>query len=234
MSFSGVNLGDLIGAFLGFIFTIAVFSYILGDNFLFRTTISIFIGAAAGYAAVVALYNVIWPQLLFPILFGTQSERILAIVPFILGIFLLLKLIPRYSSLGNPVMAYLVGVGAAVIISGAVVGTIFPQVTASMNTLNWKNFQAQSSTPGWSLIQGVIILISTITTMIYFQFVTGFRDVHLEKQNALFSGIVWVGKIFVAVTLGAIFAGVIIASMTAMVERMQFLLDFIIPLFSSG
>jgi hypothetical protein len=132
------------------------------------------------------------------------------------------------------VMAYLVGVGAAVIISGAVVGTIFPQVTASMNTLNWNNFQAQSSTPVWSLIQGVIILLSTVTTMVYFQFVTGFRDVHLETQNALFTSIVWIGKIFVAVTLGAIFAGVLIASMTALVERMQFLLDFLIPLFSSG
>jgi len=234
MTFSGVNLGDLIGAFLGFFFTIAVFSYILGDNFLFRVTISIFIGVAAGYAVVVALYNVIWPQLIFPILFGSQSERILAVVPFILGVLLMFKLAPRYSSLGNPVMAYLVGVGAAVIISGAIMGTIFPQVSASMNTLNWKDYQAQSDAPLWRMFQGVIILISTITTMIYFQFVTGFRNIHLEKQSSLFSGIIAVGKIFVAVTLGAIFAGVLIASMTALVERMQYLVDFIIPLFISG
>ena len=234
MTFSGVNLGDMIGAFLGFFLTIAIFSYILGDNFLFRITISIFIGVAAGYAAIVALYNVIWPQLVFPILFGSQSEKILAIIPFILGVFLLFKLVPRYASLGNPVMAYLVGVGAAVIISGAVVGTIFPQVSASINTLNWKGYQAQGGAPFWSLIQGVIILISTITTMIYFQFFTGFRDVHLEKQSAIFSGIVSIGKIFVALTLGAIFAGVLITSMTALVERMQFLVDFIIPLFISG
>lgn len=234
MTFSGVNLGDLIGAFLGFFFTIAVFSYILGDNFLFRIAISIFIGVAAGYAAIVAIFNVIWPQLIFPILFGSQSERILAIVPFILGVLLLFKLAPRYSSLGNPVMAYLVGVGAAVIISGAVMGTIFPQVSASINTLNWRSYQAQGNTPVWSLIQGVIILISTITTMIYFQFVTGFRDFHLDKQSAIFSGIISIGKIFVAVTLGAIFAGVLITSMTALVERMQYLVDFIIPLFISG
>ncbi len=234
MIFSGANLGDLIGAFLGFIFTIAVFSYILGDNFLFRIAIAIFIGVTAGYAAIVALYNVIWPQLLFPLLFGTQSERLLAIIPFILGVFLLFKLVPRYSSLGNPVMAYLVGVGAAVIISGAVIGTIFPQVSASINTLNWRGFQEQGSMPVWSLIQGVIILVSTITTMIYFQFVTGYGDIHLEKQSALFTSIIWIGKIFVAVTLGAIFAGVLIATLTALVERMQFLIDFIIPLFSSG
>ncbi len=141
---------------------------------------------------------------------------------------------PRYSSLGNPVMAYLVGVGAAVIISGAVTGTIFPQVSASINTLNWKGYQAQGNPPVWSLLQGGIILISTVTTMIYFQFFTGFRDVHLEKQSGIFSGILAIGKIFVAVTLGAIFAGVLIASITALVERMQYLVDFIIPLFISG
>ncbi|MBN1535907.1 MAG: hypothetical protein JW908_04170 [Anaerolineales bacterium] len=234
MTFSGVNLGELIGAFLGFFFTVAIFSYILGDNFLFRITISIFIGVAAGYAAIVAVYNVIWPQLIFPLFFGSQSEKILATIPFILGVFLIFKVIPRYSSLGNPVMAYLVGVGAAVIISGAVMGTIFPQVSASINTLNWKSYQAQSATPVWNFIQGALILISTITTMVYFQFFTGFKDFRLDKRSAIFSGIVWIGKIIVAVTFGAIFAGVLIAFITALVERMQFIIDFIIPLFITG
>lgn len=231
MNFSGINLSDFIGAFMGFMITIAIFSYILGDNFLFRIAISIFIGVAAGYAAVVALYNVIWPQLILPLIGGTSSERFLAIPPFILCVFLLFKLVPRYSSLGNPAMAYLVGVGAAVIISGAVSGTLFPQVSASINTLDWRGFQAQGNAPMWSLIQGLIILISTVTTMIYFQFTTGYGDFHLDKKSTLFTSIVWIGKIFVAVTLGAIFAGVLLASLTALIERMQFLFDFLRPLF---
>ncbi|NMC11977.1 MAG: hypothetical protein GYA34_03740 [Chloroflexi bacterium] len=234
MNFSGINLSDFIGAFIGFIFTIAVFSYVLGDNFLFRIAISIFIGVAAGYAAVVALFNIIWPQLILPLFVGTQSEKLLAIPPFILSVFLLLKLFPRYSSLGNPAMAYLVGIGAAVMISGAVIGTIFPQVSASINTLNWRNYQAQGGSPIWSLFQGLIILVGTVTTMVYFQFNTGYGDIHLEKRSALFTSIIWIGKIFVAVTLGAIFAGVLLASLTALIERMQFLIDFLKPLFSLG
>jgi hypothetical protein len=51
---------DLAGTVLGFIFTLLVFSYVFGDNALFRLTIYIFIGVAAGYAAVLAWYNVIW------------------------------------------------------------------------------------------------------------------------------------------------------------------------------
>jgi hypothetical protein len=43
----------------------------------------------AAVIAVVALYNVIWPQMIFPILFGSQSERILAIIRLFLGILII-------------------------------------------------------------------------------------------------------------------------------------------------
>jgi predicted membrane protein len=44
------QLADPIGAIIGFILTIMVLSYIIGDNALFRLAIHIFIGAASGYA----------------------------------------------------------------------------------------------------------------------------------------------------------------------------------------
>ena len=52
---------DGIGAFLGFVLTLLIFSYLIGDNPLFRITVHIFIGVSAGFAAVIALENVILP-----------------------------------------------------------------------------------------------------------------------------------------------------------------------------
>jgi len=53
-----------------------------------------------------------------------------------MGLLLLLKLSPRTARLGIPSMAFLVGVGAAVAIGGAIMGTLFPQTWASMQAFN--------------------------------------------------------------------------------------------------
>src|SRR5574341_2258727 len=85
MSLAQLSLPDLAGTILGFALTIMVFSYVFGDNGLFRAALYIFIGVASGYAAVVAWYNVLWPQLIIPVAFGSQSERLFAAFPLVLG-----------------------------------------------------------------------------------------------------------------------------------------------------
>src|SRR5512134_1627974 len=111
MNLGSLSLPDLVGTFLGFVLTLLVFSYVFGDNALFRLVIHIFVGVASGYAVVVAWYNVIWPQLLLPLIIGSQSERLFVLVPLVLGLLLLFKAFPGTSSLGTPSVAFLVGVG---------------------------------------------------------------------------------------------------------------------------
>ena len=54
---------ELISGIIGLIFTLLIFSYLIGDNPLFRMAVYIFIGAASGYAAVVICYSVLLPKL---------------------------------------------------------------------------------------------------------------------------------------------------------------------------
>ena len=58
---STANLLDFIGLALGFLLTILVFSYLLGDNPFFRLAIHIFIGVSAAYVALVTINNVLIP-----------------------------------------------------------------------------------------------------------------------------------------------------------------------------
>ena len=69
---------DLIGAIVGFALTIMIFSYLFGDNALFRVAIHIFIGAAAAYATMVVVYNIFWYQLIVPLLLS-PLEQILVV-----------------------------------------------------------------------------------------------------------------------------------------------------------
>lgn len=216
MSFTDLGILDLSGVLLGFVFTLFIFSYILGDNPLFKFAIHVFIGVAAGYATVVTLFNVILPQLVFPFLSGSQGEIVLTVIFLIPSILILAKIFPRLSALGNPAVAILVGIGAAVAIGGAVTGTIFPQTSASINA-----FEKQA------LLNAIILLISTLTTLIYFQFNLGQRKATPKLLQRILQGIGWVGQFFVAVTFGALFTGVYVAVMTALIERFNFLWSFI-------
>lgn len=206
------SLLDMSGVLLGFIFTLFIFSYILGDNPLFQFAIHVFIGVAAGYATVVTLFNVIMPQLVFPFLSGNQGEVILAVIFLVPSILLLAKIFPPLSKAGNPAVAILVGIGAAAAIGGAITGTIFPQTAASVNV-----FEGRSS------INAIILLVSTLSTLIYFQFIARQTKDSPGFLKAITRGIGWLGQFFIAVTFGALFAGVYIAVMTALIERFTFL-----------
>ncbi len=166
-----MNLADwtnLLGALVGFILTLIVFSYLFGDNALFRFALHLFIGVAAAFMAAVAFFNVLWPRLLSPVLFGLPLERLIALVPLGLSVLLLGKASPRLAGWGRPVLAFMVGVGAAAAIGGAILGTLFPQVQASMNLFDIQAIIINGKSLGWELFNGTIVLVGTAVTLIYF------------------------------------------------------------------
>ena len=219
MSFLDITTSDLIGTLLGFTFTIFVLSYIWGDNLFFRLSIHIFVGVAAGYATIVTVYNIILPYLIFPIVSGNRGEMILAVVYLIPSALVLCKISPRLSKLGNPAMAMLVGIGAAAAIGGAVIGTLQPQLSASINLPETHSLIDVANV--------IIILFGTLTTLIYFHFSTRSKAGQPSQRAQWIEVIGWIGQVFIAITFGSLFAGVYLASLTALIERFSFLWNFI-------
>jgi hypothetical protein len=222
---SSANAVDLITGGISFLLTLMVLSYLIGDNPVFRVAVYIFIGVAAGYAAAVAWHQVLKPRLFGPLLSGSPAERLLTIAPLVLGLLLLFKLSPRTSRLGTPSMAFLVGVSAAVAVGGAVMGTIFPQTRAAMTA-----FDLPEAGKYWleRLVEGIIMLIGTVTTLIYFHFGAK-ATANGPQRSKLVSVLSQVGQVFIAITFGVLFAGVFVAAMTALIERLNFLITFIKP-----
>ena len=216
MNIATMSLADLSGALLGFTLTIFVLSFIIGDNFLFRLATHIFVGTAAGYTTIVTLYNIILPHLIFPFLDGNRGEIFLAVSFLVPSALLLMKISPRLSPLGNPAVAILVGIGAAVAIGGATFGTIFPQTVASMSVFENQTF-----------INALVILVGTLSTLLYFQFSTRKNETQNQSASLLTRALRWSGKTFIAITFGALFAGVYIAAITALIERFMYLWQFI-------
>ncbi len=212
---------DLIAGVIAFLFTVMVLSYLIGDNPLFRVAIYIFVGVSAGYVAVIAFWQVIWPDVVLKAVTGTPTDKALLAVPIILSGLLLMKAWPSLTRLGTPAMAVLTGAGAAVALGGTLSGTLFPQAAATINAFDPKKFASFES-----FIDALLILAGVIATLAYFHFgarttadgaVRRFRPIELTA---------FAGSIFIAITLGVLFAGIYSAALTALIERLHFLGTF--------
>jgi hypothetical protein len=217
---------ELLAGAAGFILTLLILSYLVGDNPLFRLAVYLFIGVASGYAATVIWHYVLVPKLFTPLGSGDPNQLILAIIPLMLCVSLLAKLSPRIAWIGNFAMAILAGVGAATAVAGAVLGTLIPQSLGAVSAFDL-NSPDGSAGGILKLIEGAIMLAGTVFTLGYFQFSAGRAPDGTPRRNFIVEGIAVIGKIFIAVTFGVLFAGVYMAALTAMIERLNTLINFI-------
>ncbi len=210
---------DFIISIVSLFFTVLILSYVIGDNVAFRLAIHAFIGIAAGYVVAIVLLQVIANKIITPLFVGDNTEKFLVVIPsIILGMFLLTKLSPRAEWLGRPVVAFLVGTGAAAAVAGAIMGTIYPQMQGSIDMFSG----------GRNWFEGAIVLLGTIATLAYFQFtVFGKKASSTGKRGIILNIIAVVGQVFIAITLGTLFAGVFSAALTALVDRIESIVLFI-------
>lgn len=219
---------DLIAGWVSLVLTLMVFSYLLGDNFLYRLAIAALVGVAAGYVAVVAVESVILPWIDTTLLAeqGNMSDttfdglRAVGAVPFLLGALLLFKFSSHLAPVGNLGLAFVIGVGVAVAIFGAASGTIIPLAREAGGAIR------DDSTEG--IVEGVIILLGVISTLVYFQYLAAERGGRIRRPRGL-GTLATLGQAFVVITLGTLYAGAILTSLTIFSgvfrDQLEFILD---------
>lgn len=233
---AGINLLQLTGLLTATFFTLLALSYVIGDGPPFRMAVHVFIGVSAGYAAAVAIYRVLIPKFVY-LTANVMQQPLLFILTLVSVVLLILKLSPRTATLGNPVSAMLVGTGAAVAITGAIQGTLLPQLGAAAAFFDPPQFRAALQQNRLDLLvqllfQGSILLVGTASALISFQFSARKDNAQSPKRHEVIEWIARIGQVFIAITLGVVFAGVYSAALTALIERFDFLLDTLYTLWS--
>ena len=208
---------EQIGLWVGFILTLMVFSYILGDNVLYRLAIYIFVGLAAGFIVVVTWENVIWPWLNGIVLAPDADigNRVLGLVPLIIGLLLLLKASPRFGRVGNLALAMLIGIGTAVALVGAIAGTLLPLVNAT------------SSRVSINPVNGTLLVLGVICTLVYFQYMARRLPGGQVRRRLHIELLAFFGQGVIVVTLGALYAAAILTSLTIFSERVSYMLALV-------
>ena len=209
----------IFGTLIGFVLTLFIYSYLLGDNPLYRLSAHLLVGVSVAYATVIAIRQVFWP--LFIRLRDDPSDpaMLIWIVPFLLGILLLLKRHPTGSEWGNMSVALLVGVGAAVALMGAITGTLWPQATAVSNL----------SVNPW---QNLLVALLTVSVLLTFQF-TGRSEATpgVWQRPSWLNRVAAVGQVVLMMTFGVLFANILNTSLILFIERLSFYGSFIAEVF---
>jgi hypothetical protein len=233
---------DFFGSLMAASLTVMILSYLISDNPLFRLATHVFIGVAAGYAGTIAWHNVLKPNLVDPLLAGglesflagtvfSGNQGPLIVGGWILSLLLILKLWPVTARWGTLPMALLVGVGAAVVVGGAITGTLVPQTLGAVDTLAPSAVTPRTGETGAERVINVaFLLVGTVSTLSYFHF-TARKTPTGEGARWPFAAVLaLVGRFFIAVTFGAMYAGVVAAAVIAFAERVQFLFDLFIQI----
>ena len=207
---------DLVGSIVGAVLSLIILSYLIGDNFLYRMMTHILVGVGAAYIVMTVLVEVLVPWIWDPIVATIarapyDSAKVIVALLSLLGCaLLLLKAWPRLAGGGNIAVGYLLGVGAAVTLGGALFGTLSTQIVAAAQApaaLTDKDVLAKT-------LLGILALAGTLSTLISFGFYRVARGGILSGVNAL-------GRFFVSISLGATFALVYVASASLLIDRIQ-------------
>lgn len=212
---------DLIAGWAALVLTLMVFSYVLADNFLYRIAVHILIGTAAATVAITIIEGVVIPWVNRTVVDADTDEPatlIVGIIPLILGLLLFLKSNGLLTSIGNIGSALLIGAGVGVALVGVVSVTLFAIINEAGESVNDSN-----------TLDATILLVGTITTLLYFQYISLRSRDGTPRRPLPLQLVALVGQGFIAVTFGALYAGAIMTSLTVfggvVQDQLVFLLE---------
>ena len=136
---------EIWGLIIGAVLTLLIFSYLLKDTILYQWALALLVGCGVGYGLGLAWHHILREWITHIIATTLLETNLFYIIPLILGAILLFKgfspnkAFGRLAVLGNIPLAFLVGVGTATAVSGALVGTLIPQIVSTGDVLSWEN-----------------------------------------------------------------------------------------------
>ncbi len=201
-----------IGLWAGFILTLMVFSYLLGDNFLYRLAVYVFVGLSAGYVAIVTYTSVLLPWLQETVFSGNLGQIVIGFIPLVLGALLLLKGAGRLGWLAGVTLALLIGVGSAIALVGAVSGTLIP-------------LTLEPTRPGLTLPNFLMSVIAIVCSLFYFMYLAKPTPSGIPRRSLPVAVMALVGEAVIVVTFGTLYAAAILSSLTVFSERIVFMLS---------
>ena len=194
-----MNISTNVWVWIASGFTLCIYSFLYGDNPFYRFAEYLFVGVSVGWAMAVVWYNSVIPKIWTPL---AENNQYWVVLPCLLGVLVFSLFTKKQSWLVRWPIAFVMGASAGIAVPVDFQGYIFEQLQGSMLTvLNVSN---------------AVAFIGVVTTLLYFYF--------SKEHKGVFGRFAGVGIWFIMVAFGASFGYTVMARISLLIGRMQFLL----------
>jgi hypothetical protein len=213
-----------IGLWVSALSTLAIFSFLYGDNIVYKISESIFIGASAGYAMAIGFWDGIVNLLLRNLSPGLMRETFIPsipkenqadwffIIPLILGVAMLARLLPKGGWIARWPLAFFIGATAGfrlVVFFHAdfivqIQSTILPLVVFTDGSFDWQ-----------TSLKNITIIIGVLSCLVYFFFSV--------EHTGIIRPVSRLGIWFLMITFGAGFGYTVMGRIALLAARLEFL-----------
>ena len=180
-------------------FTLAIFSFLYKDNPMFKLAEHVFAGLSAGYYFGLIYHSVIRQQVWVPL---TQDGRWSVIIPGALGLLMFARFFPRIGWTTRLPLAFVIGSTAGIMFIQQLHGMVLPQVGRTVLPLD--------------SVRNILIIAGVLTTLIYFYF--------SKPHTGPLGWVASAGIGFIMIAFGAHFGYTVMARVSLLIGRVQFLL----------
>ncbi|NLI98571.1 hypothetical protein GX441_07935 [bacterium] len=220
-----MNFATILGIWIAATLTIAILSFLYRDNPLYKFAEHLYVGASAAYVVITLAKSTMEELLVKPFfqniaLYRTGgvnaanglAEALILIIPTVLGLLMLTRWFgPKVSWLSRWPIAFAVGLGSGLGITGGIQGFLLPQIQATLLPLWSQGYDL------WTIVGNILLFVGVVATLIYFYF--------SKPHTGFLGGVSRVGIIFIMVSFGAAFGYTVMSRISLLIGRLYFLVN---------
>jgi len=221
-----------LGMWIGGLLTLMILSFLYRDNPFYKFAEHLFVGVSAAYWMVVGFWTTLVPNLiarLWPSHMGgvlpaatTNKPDLMYVIPLIFGLLMLARLSPKASWLSRWAMAFVIGFAAGTNFTRYLQSDFVSQIHSSIEPLY---------TPGMSVMGTIgdvfsklVIFAGLLGALIYFYF--------SKEHKGAFGRVARFGIWVLMAAFGATFGYTVMARISLLTGRMDFLIRWIGGIFT--
>ncbi|RMH71877.1 MAG: hypothetical protein D6675_05620 [Gemmatimonadetes bacterium] len=230
---------DVFGIWVAALLTLALYSFLYNDNPVYKLAEHLFVGVSAGYMVPIAWWQILKPNLIEPFQAGPSGfEGFMLVFGLVFGLMYLTRFFPNIAWMSRWPIALSVGFGAGIALTAEMQSNIIKQLHGSMLSLNpgtevFVPATGELVKQGWAgiatspdawmvfgssggVINNAIIVFGLVACLAYFFF----SIKHEGAMGVTARAGIW----FLMISFGASFGFTVMARISLLIGRMQFLL----------
>ncbi|MCK5117261.1 MAG: hypothetical protein KAR44_11725 [Candidatus Aegiribacteria sp.] len=204
---------EILGIWLGALVTLCLYSFLYRDNPFYKFAEHLFVGMSAGYWVIYTIENVLkpnWWQQMFP---EGGGFNWVWVIPGIFALFMLARIIPKIAGLSRMALGMIIGAGAGLNMVAFFQTNAMAQVKGTILSL--------SSGGVWDIFSNIVLVVGVVSGLVYFFFSKAHTGIFGKAAN--------VGITILMIAFGASFGYTIMARISLLIGRCQFLLEDWLP-----